>query len=521
MKAITSAQMRELDKVASAEFDIPGVELMRRAGRGVASIVAYIAEHGRMGDPFIQLIAGRGNNGGDAFAAACFLHEEEFEVEVLLAGSSSEVKGDALRHLSKMRAAGIPLTELSTKDAWEDALFDADSGGIIVDGVLGIGVNGPPRGPIGGAIHYINKISDDNIVVSIDVPSGLDADTGDSPGETVIADVTATIGLPKTGLLVPHAVPFVGSLDVINIGIPAELANQYACKRELITGWDIRRHLPRRPRVAHKGQYGHVLIIGGATGFAGAAALAARAATRSGVGLVSVLTPRSVYPIVAGGSLEAMTYPGDETETGSLSIRNWETWQARLTDFDAVVLGPGMTRHPDTAMWVRHLLKECRRPLLLDADALNTLEGVADLISHAHCPVIITPHPGELARLLGCSIADIQSDREGAAERIAKLTQATTVLKGAGTIVTQPGQAIHINMTGNPGMATGGTGDVLSGIMGGLLAQGIPPLEAACAGVFLHGRAGDNAMWRHSQAGLTASTVIDELPGVFREVVVR
>ncbi|MEI6148262.1 MAG: NAD(P)H-hydrate dehydratase, partial [bacterium] len=493
MKAITSAQMRELDKVASSEFDIPGVELMRRAGRGVASIAAYIADHGRMGDPFIQLIAGRGNNGGDAFAAACFLHEEEFEVEVLLAGTSAEVTGDALRHLGKMRAAGIPLTELATKDAWEDALHDADSGGIIVDGVLGIGVNGPPRGPIGAAIHYINKISEDNIVVSIDVPSGLDADTGASPGETVIADVTATIGLPKTGLLVPQAVPFVGSLDVINIGIPADLADQYACKRELITGWDIRRHLPRRPRLAHKGQYGHVLIIGGATGFSGAAALAARAATRSGVGLTTVLTPRPVYPIVAGNSLEAMTHPGSETETGSLSIADWEIWKSRLTEFDAVVLGPGMTRHPDTAMWVRHLLRECRRPLLLDADALNTLEGDPELIARAQCPVVITPHPGELARLLGCSIGDIQADREGAAEKIATLTQATIVLKGAGTIVTQAGKALHINMTGNPGMATGGMGDALAGLIGGLLAQGLGPFEAACAGVFLHGRAGDNA----------------------------
>jgi hydroxyethylthiazole kinase-like uncharacterized protein yjeF len=521
MKAITSLQMRELDKVASAEFDIPGVELMRRAGRGVASIVAYIAEHGHMGDPFIQLVAGRGNNGGDAFAAACFLHEEEFEVEVLLAGSSSEVKGDALRHLGKMRASGIPLTELPTKESWEDALHDADSGGIIVDGVLGIGVNGPARGPIGGAIHYINRISDDNIVVSIDVPSGLDADTGASPGETVVADVTATIGLPKTGLLTPQAVPFVGSLDVISIGIPSDLASQYVCKRELITGWDARRHLPRRPRMAHKGQYGHVLIIGGATGFAGAAALAARAAVRSGVGLVSVLTPRSVYPIVAGGSLESMTHPGVETETGSLAILNWEVWKSRLSEFDAVVVGPGMTRHPDTAMWVRHLLKECRRPLLLDADALNSLEGSPDLLAHAQCPVIITPHPGELARLLGCSTADIQSDREGAAEKIARLTKAIIVLKGAGTIVTQEGRALHINMTGNPGMATGGMGDVLSGVLGGMLAQSLPPFEAACAGVFLHGRAGDNAMWRQSQAGLTAGTVIEELPAVFREIVVR
>jgi NAD(P)H-hydrate epimerase len=518
---VTVAQMRELDKIASSEFDIPGFELMRRAGRGVASVAAYIADHAHLGDAFIQLIAGRGNNGGDAFAAACFLHEEDYEVEVLLAGSASEVTGDALRHLGKMRAAGIPLTELPTKESWEDAIHDADSGGIIIDGVLGIGVNGPPRGPVVGAIHYINKISDDNIVLSIDVPSGLDADTGQSPGETVIADVTATIGLPKTGLLTPQAVPYVGSLDVIGIGIPAELASHYACRRELITGWDVRRNLPRRPRAAHKGLYGHVLVIGGALGYAGAPAMAVRAATRSGVGLVSALVPRPIYPVVAGAALEAMTYPGAETETGSLSITNWDAWKERLTEFDAVVLGPGMTRHPDTALWIRRLLKECPRPLLLDADALNMLEGNADLIAHATCPVVITPHPGELARLLKSTTAEIQADREGAAAQAASLTKATVVLKGAGTIVTQQGQPLHINMTGNPGMATGGMGDVLSGIIGALLAQGLPPLEAARAGVFLHGRSGDNAMWRHSQAGLTAGAVIDELPSVFREVVVR
>lgn len=521
MKAVTAAQMRELDKIASSEFDIPGYELMRRAGRGVASVAAYIAEHARVGDAFIELIAGRGNNGGDAFAAATFLHEEEFDVEVLLAGSASEVTGDALRHLGKMRAAGIALTELPTKEAWEDAVHDADSGGIIIDGVLGIGVNGPPRGPIGGAIHYINKISDDNLVISIDVPSGLDADTGNSPGETVVADVTATIGLPKTGLLTPQAVPYVGSLDVIGIGIPMELASHYTCRRELITGWDVRRNLPRRPRAAHKGLYGHVLIIGGAVGYAGAPAMAVRAATRSGVGLVSALVPRPIYPVVAGAALEAMTYPGADTERGSLSVTDWEAWKGRLTEFDAVVLGPGMTRHPDTAMWVRHLLRECPRPLLLDADALNVLEGDADLIAHAACPVVITPHPGELARLLGCTAADIQADREGAAEQGAKVTRATVVLKGAGTIVAQNGKPLHVNMTGNPGMATGGMGDVLAGIIGAMLAQGLQPFEAACAGVFLHGRSGDNAMWRQSQAGLTAGAVIDELPTVFREVVVR
>lgn len=521
MKAVTVAQMRELDKIATSEFDIPGFELMRRAGRGVASVAAYIAERARLGNAFIQLIAGRGNNGGDAFAAACFLHDDEYDVEVLLAGSASEVTGDALRHLGKMRSMGIPLTELPTKESWEDALQDAESGGIIVDGVLGIGIHGPARGPLGGAIHYINKISDDNIVLSIDVPSGLDADTGDSPGETVVADVTATVGLPKTGLLTSKAVPYVGSLDVINIGIPADLATHYVCQRELITGWDVRQRLARRPRQAHKGLYGHVLVIGGAVGYAGAAAMAVRAATRSGAGLVSVLVPRPVYPVVAGAALEAMTYPGAETETGSLSIGNWETWRNRLAEFDAVVIGPGMTRHPDTGLWVRHLLRESARPLLLDADALNTLEGHAELIAGASCPVIITPHPGELARLLRCTAADVQADREAAARQAAALTRAVVVLKGAGTIVTQEGRPFHINMTGNPGMASGGMGDVLSGVIGGLLAQRVPAFEAACAGVFLHGRAGDNAMWRHSQASMTAGMLTEELPGVFREVMAR
>lgn len=521
MKAITTAQMRELDKIASEEFEIPGVELMRRAGRGVASVVAYLAERTHMGDTFVQLIAGRGNNGGDVFAAATFLHEEDFEVEVLLAGSASEVKGDALRHLSKMRAAGIPLVELPTKEAWENAIHDAGSGEIIVDGILGIGINGPPRGPIAAAIHYINTIASDNLIVSIDVPSGLNADTGEAPGEVVKADLTATIGMPKTGLLMPKAIPYVGSLEVISIGVPVELTSHYVCNHELITGWDVRRCLPQRPRNAHKGLYGHALVIGGSIGFAGAPALVARAVARTGAGLVSALVPHPLYSIVASASLEVMTYPATATETGSLSDKDWSHWKKRLLDFDAIIVGPGMTRHADTALWVRNLLNESRRPLVLDADALNAIADTPTLIARAKCPVVITPHPGELARLLKCSTDEIQNDREGAARQAALLTQAVVVLKGAGTIVVQKDGPFHINLTGNPGMATGGSGDVLAGIIGGLLAQGITPFDAACSGVFLHGRAGDSAMWKKSQAGLIASDILEEIPTVLREVMAR
>lgn len=521
MKSITSAQMRELDKIAAVEFEITGFELMRRAGEGIASCARYLAERTRGGDVFIQLIAGRGNNGGDAFAAAQFLREEEYDVEVLLAGSASEVKGDALRHLGKMRAAGVPLLELPTKESWTDALADGGSGEIIVDGILGIGVNGPPRGPIAGAIHYINSIASDNLVISIDVPSGLDADTGETPGEAVRADITATIGMPKVGLLTQQAVPYVGSIDVIGIGIPTELSANFNSPRHLVTGWDVRQQLPKRPRAAHKGDFGHVLVIGGSVGTAGAPALAALAALRSGAGLVSALVPRPVYGVVAGASMELMIHQGEETQAGTLSQAGWSLWKDRLSTFNTVVAGPGLGRHPDSIAWVHYLLDTCLCPLLLDADALNALEGNPERIARAHGPVVITPHPGELARLLGCSIAEIQRDREAAAKEAARRTKAVVVLKGAGTVIAREGMPLFVNMTGNPGMATGGTGDVLAGLIGGLMAQGMPPFEAACAGAFLHGRAGDNAMWMKSQAGLIAGDILNEIPGVFREVTVR
>ena len=522
MKAITSTQMRELDKIASSEFEIPGFELMRRAGQGVATTVEYLAEKARGGDTFIQLIAGRGNNGGDAFAAALFLHEDDFEVEVLLAGSASDVRGDALRHLGKMRAAGIPLLELPTKESWTEALQDSGTGEIVVDGILGIGVNGPPRGPVSGAIHYINSISEDNLVVSIDVPSGLDADTGEAPGEVVVADITATIGMPKVGLLTQQAIPYVGSVEVLGIGIPAELTANTPSPRHLITGWDVRKTLPRRTRTAHKGTYGHILVIGGSIGYSGAPILAAQAALRSGAGLVSALIPSSIYAGVAGSTLELMTYPGQDTTAGSLSADNWKVWADRTKDLSAIVIGPGLTRHPDSAVWVKHLLEESQCPLVLDADAINVLAEKPDLIARAaKCPVILTPHPGELARLMKCTGDDIQKNREAAVLEAAKVTKATVILKGAGTLVAHEGLPLHVNLTGNPGMATAGMGDVLAGLVGGLLAQGLSPFDAACSGVFLHGRAGDNAMWRSSQAALTAGDVIKELPSAFREVMLR
>ncbi len=519
MKTITTGGMREIDRLAADEFELPGKELMQRAGHGVAVLVERLCDRHHLMNPFIQLIAGRGKNGGDAFVAARILREDGHEVELLLAGNATDIRGDALAHFSKMRAAGVPFREITTKEAWDEALDEDEMCHILVDGVLGIGIHGPPRGPAAGAIDYINALSVHALVVSIDVPSGLDADAGTAPGAVVTADLTATIGLPKKGMLMPEALPLVGAVEVIPLGIPDELIKTLPTGLELLTISDVAPNLPRRARAAHKGDFGHLLAIGGAAGYAGAIALTGRAALRSGAGLVSVLTPHGVVPLVAGTMLEVMTHGGPETETGSLCADGWNLWIGRLAEFQAVAAGPGLTRHAESAKLVDHLLKTVTVPMVLDADALFGFAGHPEKLQQAAGPVVITPHPGELARLLGWTVEKVQAGRVAAATRAAELTHAVVVLKGAGTLVAAHGTpTLFVNLNGNPGMATGGMGDALTGLIGGLLAQGLAPFAAACAGVYVHGLAGDCAAAHHSQAGLTAGDVIEEITNVLRDI---
>jgi NAD(P)H-hydrate epimerase len=522
MKLVTAAQMRSIDQRAISEFEIPGEELMDRAGLGVAEIVEHLARLCGYSGAAVQLIAGRGNNGGDAFVAARYLKERGFYTEVWLAGESGTIQGDALQHLVKMKSAGVVLKELPTKEDWDDAILSGAGGGeFIVDGVLGTGLKGPARGPSAGAIRYINERGRDGFVVAIDVPSGLDADTGETAGSAVTADVTATMGLPKRGLVEPAAAERVGNVEVIDIGLPPELIAAADSDRELLTARDLRGIIPRRARQAHKGTFGHVLLVGGAAGYAGAIAMAARAATRSGVGLVSALVPARIAPIVAGLVPEAMVHGGEETAEGSLAATACSRWGRSLNDFDAVLIGPGMTPREDTRLLVEQFLAESAKPLVVDADALNVCAGQIGRFRRAVGPLILTPHPGEMGRLRGGSAAEVQSDRFGSARRASDEAGAVVVLKGAGTVVAAPGRPLQINMTGNPGMATGGMGDVLAGLVAGLAAQRLDPFDAARVGVFLHGRAGDNVAWSACQAGMTAGDVVEELPDAFRELTFR
>lgn len=520
MRAVSTEQMRELDRRTIAG-GVPGAVLMERAGRGVARAVLQLRRESRRTYGPVILFAGTGNNGGDAFVTARLLREKGVRAELWLAGARERVSGDARHHLERALAAQVALHELPTEEAVTAADIVDLEPGIVVDGVLGTGVHGPARGVAAAAIRRINELGERNLVVAIDLPSGLDSDTGDAPGQAVRADVTVTMALPKRGLLTPAALDYVGVVEVVDIGLPATLTDSLTAELELIAAADLRPLVPRRPRASHKGTFGHALVIAGAPGFAGAAALAAGGALRAGAGLVSVLTPAAVAPIVAGIVPEAMVHPGAEAAGGGLAADAVRQWKRGLKDFNSLLIGPGLGAREETRALLEFALRESQAAVVLDADALNSLGPRLDVLRGRPAPVILTPHPGEMARLLGCSTKEVQADRAGAARRAADASGAVVVLKGAGTLVAASGQPLQLNLTGNAGLGTGGTGDVLGGILAGLLAQGLSPYDAARLGIYLHGRAGDRAALRGSQAGLIAGDVIAELPRVWREIVAR
>ena len=523
MKVVTTAQMRDLDRRTIAEFGVPGETLMDRAGMGVADAIQRLADLRGTPAGDVYVFAGHGNNGGDAFAAARYLWERGIRVELWLAGSASDLDGDALAHFGRLiKSCDILLHELPAEAEWGRGIAERiGDTSILVDGLLGTGARGPARGTPAAAIRALNAIAIRVPVVAIDVPSGLDADSGHAPGDAVQADLTVTMGLPKTGLIEPRAVNLVGSLEVVDIGIPPELTGALVSEKDLITAQDLRALLGRRPRDAHKGAFGHLLIVSGASGYAGAVILAARAALRSGTGLVTALVPQAIAPVVAAGAPEAMVHAALQTDAGSLAANCMEAWGRDFGDFDAVLIGPGMTQQDDTRRLVERILGAVRSRLVVDADALNVLAGRGEIVRGCACPVILTPHPGEMGRWLGRTTEEVQKERLSSVRAAVRDTGAVVVLKGAGTLVSAPGRPLSTNMTGNPGMAKGGMGDILAGLIGGLAAQGLEPLEAARLGVFVHGAAGDRCAWRASQAGFTAGDVVAELPASFRAVSAR
>lgn len=519
MKSVSVAAMRELDRRTIEEAGIPGAVLMDRAGRALADV---IRDRAACMDGRIDMLAGPGNNGGDVFAAARHLRALGLQARVLLAAPVKKLKGAAREHYDRWIHVGGEVEERAAEADWAGDSRDESKVGLLVDGLLGTGAGGAPRGAIGAAVHDLLQRRANAYVVAVDVPSGLDADTAEAHEPAVRADVTVTMGLPKNGLLKDGARAYAGRVIPADLGFPAAYTDALdAGPVDLVTHDDVRAWFPERPVDAHKGDFGHVWIVGGSRGLSGAPVMAARAALRGGAGLVSVLTPESVYPVVAGSCTEAMVHPGAETAEGVLRSGAIDRVLNEKRPPSVILAGPGLTPDPDIRDLVDRLLAEASCPLVLDADALNVLAGRPDRLAEARASVLITPHPGEMARLTGRAVKDIQADRVAAAQDAADEWKCVVLLKGAGTVVAAPGQRPMVNTTGNPGLAKGGSGDTLGGLAAACIGQGLSIFQAAAAAAFLHGAAADRAARAKGVRGLLAGDVAEAVPEVMRRLVGR
>ena len=506
LPVLTAVEMRAVDARAIAELGMPGTRLMDAAGTGAARrIEAFLG--GTRGKRVVVL-CGKGNNGGDGFVVARRLRARRARVRVLLAARRAELAGDAAWAAARWRG---PVEEVADPPGARvaAALADAD---VVVDALLGTGVTGPARGATAALIDLMNAAG--RPVVALDLPSGLSADHGALLGPAVRADLTLTFAAWKRGLLLHPGAAQAGRVEVVPIGVPlGEIVR--GIETFILEADDVR--LAPRASDAHKGTFGHLLVVGGSLGKTGAAGLAGLAALRAGAGLCTVATAASQQPVVAGLGMELMTEALPETEAGSVSSKGLGRLRELAERVDALAVGPGLGLHPDTQELVRRLTAECARPLVLDADALTALAGHLDTLAGAAGPRALTPHPGEMARLVERTVPEVQADRIETVRSFCRRHQVALVLKGAGSVIGAPDGSVFINPTGNPGMAKGGSGDVLTGLVGALLARGLQPLAALQVGVFLHGRAGDLAADRWGQEGMIAGDIVAAIPAALRE----
>jgi NAD(P)H-hydrate epimerase len=522
MKIVTSAEIREIDRITSERFGVPSLTLMENAGAAVADFAKTSYPNANT----FGVICGKGNNGGDGFVVARKLHETKKDVSVLLLADPSELRGDAAANYEKLPVKAV-IAKSSADLASSDARAVLEKSHVLVDAILGSGFRPPVTGLYAEAIARINASTAP--VIAIDIPSGADSDVaGKQTGALARADAIVTFTAPRMAHVFGDLTA--GPVVVVPIGSPDE-AIQSSLNLNVITPKDIAPLIGARPRDSNKGMYGHVFVVGGSLGKAGAAAMAGFSALRIGAGLVTVATPRSVLPTVASFHPELMTEPLEETGDGTISIHALELIQELARKKTILAIGPGVSRNEETAEVVRKLVADSDAPIVLDADGLNAFEGRARDLSRrvrggtaegAEKTLVLTPHPGEMSRLTGLGVPEIQRDRINVARKFATEHGVILVLKGDRTIVANPDGQAWVNTTGNPGMATGGTGDILTGMVAGMLAQHPnQPFEAVLCAVHLHGLAGDIACYGISGVGvgeqcLVATDLVRGLPTALR-----
>lgn len=517
MRVLNTAQMREADRRTIDDIGIPAVVLMENAGRQI--VAAMESSFGDLPTSRVAILCGRGNNGGDGLVMARALRERHVDVGVYLLGPANGMKGAAASNLSAARHLGIDVVEIADAQAWELHSTDVVGSDIIVDAMFGTGFRGPIDGLCETVFADVNGAS--KPVIAVDVPSGLSCDTHVVTGPAIRATITVALGAPKIPLVLPPAENFAGNLIIAEIGIPQSVINDVGGPwLELLTKESMRALVEPRASDSHKGDYGRVLIVAGSRGKTGAASLSAESALRSGAGLVTVATPGSMQNVVASLGSEYMTEWCEETSDATLAFEALD----RILDFDAdvIAIGPGIGRHPSTAALVQGLVERSGVPLILDADALNAFVGEPErLAGRDGVDIIITPHPGEMARLTGLTIEQVQAERLEVARNFAATHHVHVVLKGHRTIIATPEGHAFVNLTGNPGMATGGAGDVLTGMIAAWFGQ-LLDAEAACKlAVYLHGLAGDLAEADEGEVAMTATDIIARLGDAVIDLVAR
>jgi ADP-dependent NAD(P)H-hydrate dehydratase / NAD(P)H-hydrate epimerase len=524
MKVLTAAEMREVDRLTTGRYAIPSLQLMEAAGTHVAEACHGWISSATTEPRHIAVLCGKGNNGGDGLVAARHLQSLGAKVKVYLFSEPRDLRGDAATNLQRWTATGNNVISITDEAAWQASWPEISIAYIVLDAIFGTGFRGAVTGVIAKAITTINRHSKNAtaarpaLILAVDTPSGLPSDGQRAEGPVLYAHRTVTFTAPKPGQLISRDSAAVGMLEVANIGSPASLIEEIGRgPLRWLEPQEFANFSLVRTADSHKGLYGHALILAGSLGKSGAAVMAGYAALRAGAGLVTVATPDVVLPIVASAHPELMTEPLAATPQGTAMLQNLT--QERLERLeeskDILALGPGFGLHPDTQDFIRKVVTQTELPLVLDADGLNAFAGNADLLRDRKTTFLaITPHPGEMARLLTRSTRDVQDDRVKAAQDAARRWNIHVILKGAHTIIASPDGQIFINTSGNPGLAKGGSGDVLTGVLAALTAQFKTEdwTRVLALGVYLHGKAAEVATENTDESGLLATEVAAAVP---------
>jgi ADP-dependent NAD(P)H-hydrate dehydratase / NAD(P)H-hydrate epimerase len=508
-------EMQKMDQYTIEKLGLPGVVLMENAG---ARVVEEILKSTTNSNSKVMILVGGGNNGGDGFVIARRLFDLGFQPQLWLLADPERIKGDAKQHLDVYLNRGLPLIQLQkiNINILQDELSNAD---IIIDAILGTGVNGPVREPLKDVISLINTYAGKKMILSVDIPSGVSSDTGKVEGEAIKASKTITFVFPKKGFFLNQGPQHIGEWKAVDISVPPSIVEKLGLEMpKLITEHLAKAAIPIRPKHGHKGTFGHVLIIGGSRQYVGAPIFSAKAVLHSGAGLVSLAIPETIYPIVAAQNPESLLLPLPD-ENGHFAESAIDELKPLLHHFDCVGVGPGISRFPNGEEWMKSLFSRLtNQPIVIDADALYLLRNQMDLLKNYKGMVIMTPHPGEMSKLLNIPVKEVEENRLEIARQFAKEHSIYLLLKGHRSVIAAPSGELYINPHGHDALGKGGSGDILTGLIASFVAQGASPLHALISASYLHARAGEDRAKELSHYGVMPFDIIDGVKRLLNEI---